>query len=40
MSQFETPRNLLLVEEEYIPIKENDLPDPVIFLTRCLVGST
>jgi len=47
MSQFEMLRNLFLVKEEYslnainiVLIKEKDLPDPVIFLTRSLVRST
>jgi len=47
MSQFGMPRNPFLVKEEYSPnainiflIKEKDLPDPVIFLTRSLVRNT
>jgi len=41
MSQFEMPRNLFLVKDSpnainTVPIKEQDIPDPVIFLARSL----
>ena len=39
--QFEMPRNLFLVKDSpnainTVPIKEQDIPDPVIFLARSL----